>query len=246
MPVKASPNLQAKLLDLQAIDTKLNQLDHRAKMLPELERLAVLSAENTALRVELLGAAGARDDARLELARIESDVSVVEARIARDNARLQASTSVKDVAGLESELAGLHRRQLELEEIELTVMERLEALETTARSLEQTAGELAARVAEVSAERDLAAGQVALERSEVASGRSAITAALPEDLLALYERLRARYGIGATLLRGGTSVASGVKFHESDMQAIRATAPDEIVICPDSSAILVRTAESGL
>jgi hypothetical protein len=30
------------------------------------------------------------------------------------------------------------------------------------------------------------------------------------------------------------------------MVTIRAAAPDEVLLCPDSSAILVRTGESGL
>ena len=65
-------------------------------------------------------------------------------------------------------------------------------------------------------------------------------------MLALYERQRERYGFGASLLRGGVSSASGVKLNESDMATVRAAAPDDVLICPDSNAILVRTNESGL
>ena len=45
MALKASPDDQALLLDLQALDTKLSQLDHRAKSLPELATLADLGKE---------------------------------------------------------------------------------------------------------------------------------------------------------------------------------------------------------
>ena len=48
------------------------------------------------------------------------------------------------------------------------------------------------------------------------------------------------------MLRGGVSLASGVKLLENEMQAIRAAAPDDIIMCASSEAILVRTAESGL
>ncbi|MCU1558308.1 MAG: hypothetical protein JWN09_2303 [Microbacteriaceae bacterium] len=246
MPLKASPDDQAHLLELQAIDTRLRQLDHRAGTLPETAVLAGLSSDADALRAELLSAAGAVEDAQLELSRVEGDVAVVEARITRDTDRLQASSSVKDVAGLESELAGLHKRQLDLEEIELTVMERLEGLEAAAADLRARNDELQATMTDIAAERDAALATLTGERSHAAANRSTIAGKLPEDLLALYERQRQRYGTGASLLRGGVSSASGVKLNESDMAAIRAAAADDVVLCPDSNAILVRTSESGL
>jgi predicted nucleic acid-binding Zn-ribbon protein len=69
---------------------------------------------------------------------------------------------------------------------------------------------------------------------------------VPAELLALYEKQRARYGVGASLLRGGVSSASGVALNSSDMTMVRAAAPDVVLLCPDSNAILVRTNESGL
>ncbi|MHC5796070.1 zinc ribbon domain-containing protein [Lacisediminihabitans sp. FW035] len=246
MALKASPNDQAHLLELQALDTRIQQLEHKAKMLPQLAVIAGLESESTALRVETLSATGALEDAKRELGRIESDVALVEARITRDTDRLQASSSVKDVAGLESELAGLRRRQLELEEIELGVMERVEELESAVRSLRGRHDELQERIAGIVAEKDESLGGLTSERTHAAANRSTIAAKLPEDLLALYERQRARYGQGASLLRGGVSEASGLKLNEFDMAAIRAAAPDDVLICPESSAILVRTGESGL
>lgn len=246
MPLKASPNDQAHLLELQAIDTRLQQLDHRAKTLPEIAVLAGLSSDADALRRELASSNGALEDARRELGRIESDVGVVEARIKRDTERLQGSSSVKDVAGFESELAGLRRRQLDLEEIELGVMERVEGLEAAAAELTGRHDKLAVKIAAAAAEKDAVLEALTSERAHAAANRSTIAGKLPEELLALYERQRARYGFGASLLRGGVSSASGVKLNENDMAAIRSADPDEVLLCPDSSAILVRTAESGL
>ncbi len=71
-------------------------------------------------------------------------------------------------------------------------------------------------------------------------------AASPPTCWTLYEKQRARYGTGASFLQGGVSSASGVKLNESDMQVIRGRGPrDDVLLCPDSSAILVRTNESG-
>ncbi|WP_349897945.1 zinc ribbon domain-containing protein [Parafrigoribacterium soli] len=246
MPLKASPDDQAQLLQVQSIDTLLQQLDHRAKTLPELATLVTLTSEASALRHELLSANGALEDAQLELSRIEADVTVVENRIARDTERMQSTSSVKDVAGFEAELAGLRRRQLELEELELGVMERVEALEAAAAQARAGFDEAQAKIASVEAERDAALGSLAGERTHAAANRSTIASKLPADLLALYERQRERYGFGASLLRGGVSSASGVRLNENDMAVIRSAAPDDVLMCPDSNAILVRTNESGI
>ena len=71
-------------------------------------------------------------------------------------------------------------------------------------------------------------------------------AQVPADLLALYDRQRERYGIGATLLQHRTSSASGVELTAAEMHQIRQTAEDEVILDPNSSAILVRTEESGI
>ena len=246
MALKASPDDQAHLLELQAIDTKLRQLDHRAKSLPEVAILAGLASDAEALRIEHAQTAGALEDARIELGRVEADVAVVDARISRDSERLQASTSVKDVAGLESELAGLAKRKDDLEEIELGVMEKVEGLEEAVAGLAARRAELEAKLAAIGAERDAALETITSERTHAAANRATIASKLPAELIALYERQRDRYGFGASLLQGGVSQASGVKLNENDLAAIRAAAPDDVLLCPDSSAILVRTAESGL
>ena len=246
MPLKASQDDQAHLLELQAIDTRLQQLDHKAKTLPEIAALAGLTSEATELRQELMSATGALEDAKLELARVEADVSVVENRIARDTERMQATSSLKDVAGFESELNGLHRRQLELEEIELGVMQRVEDLEAAAAAVRMAFDGVQEKIAALEIERDAALGALGSERSHATANRSTIAGKLPADLLALYERQRERYGFGASMLRGGVSSASCVKLNENDMAVVRAAAADDVLLCPDSNAILVRTSESGL
>ena len=246
MALKASPDDQALLLDLQALDTKLAQLDHRARSLPELAALAALATEGDALRVTRMEQQGQLENVQLELSRLESDVQVVETRIARDSERLQASSSVKDVAALEQELSALRKRLDDLEEIELSVLEKLE--EHQGR-VDETAGRLAElldQVAAIEATRDAALASIGAERTTAAAGRRTIEAKVPADLLALYEKQRTRYGTGASLLRGGVSLASGVKLLEDELQKIRAAAPDDVLICPSSDAILVRTDESGL
>jgi len=246
MALTAPPETQALLLDLQQLDTRLNQLDHRAKSLPELAELTQLAKQADEVRRTLNEQSGALDDVNAELKRTESDVEVVEARIKRDGERLQTSTSVKDVAGLEHEITALQKRLNDLEEIELVVMERVEEHQAAVNQTRAEHEALQTRIADVKSARDAALATITAEREAAADDRRVLQTSVPNDLLALYEKQRARYGWGASLLQGGVSSASGVKLNESDMAVVRAATPETVLLCPDSNAILVRTGESGI
>ncbi|MCR8671122.1 hypothetical protein NWP09_08215, partial [Agrococcus sp. HG114] len=96
------------------------------------------------------------------------------------------------------------------------------------------------------AERGRDAAGLEEELAAARTEREQRAAVVPPELLALYERQRARYGIGATLLQRRTSVASGVELTASELYQIRSAADDDVILDPNSSAILVRTEESGL
>jgi predicted nucleic acid-binding Zn-ribbon protein len=171
---------------------------------------------------------------------------MVEKRIATDKERLEHTASAKDAQGLEHELQSLMGRRSDLEDIELAIMERLD--EAQARE-SQFAGDLVAAdeaLAHARSEEQAHSAELTAETARLASARSQLVAVLPGDLVALYERQRERYGQGATHLRAGISSASGVALTESDIQAVRQAPADEVRLCPDSNAILIRTAESGL
>ncbi|MEO8094959.1 MAG: hypothetical protein ABI632_08505 [Pseudolysinimonas sp.] len=246
MALTADPADQALLLDLQALDTKLQQLGHRASTLPESTALAGLTAQRETLQRTVAEQTGSWEDAQAELKRTESDVAVVDARIARDSERLQASASVKDVAALEQELAALAKRKSDLEDIELAVMETNEERETALSASRSALEDLDGGIRDATEARDAALGDVDSERSRAETERAAIAARVPQDLLALYEKQRARYGVGASMLQGGVSLASGVALNSSDMALVRAASAYDVLLCPDSNAVLVRTGESGL
>ena len=171
---------------------------------------------------------------------------MVSARIARDRDRLSTSSSTKDIQGLEHELASLIKRQGDLEDIELSVMERQEEIDGRFTAASARLDELLVREQELIVDRDDKLAQITAEIEQVTQRRARIASAIGSELLALYDKQRSRYGIGAALLTRGVSGGSHVKLHESDLAVIRAAAADDVVLDPDSNCILVRTEESGL
>ncbi len=242
--VKADPRDQRELLRVQELDTAIARARRAIASPPQAKALAEVRSAAAEVRSRRLAVTGELEDARAELARIESDVSVVETRMQRDSERMQHSASVKDVAGLESELEALRRRRSDLEDIELAIMERIETLESRLRDIDAEVSDLEARAAGLESELESETAAWEQRRSEAEDERATITSALPAELVALYERQRDRYGIGAARLVGGVSLASNMKLSPSDLAMVRAAAPDDVVLCPDSGAILVRGDDS--
>jgi predicted nucleic acid-binding Zn-ribbon protein len=246
--VKASVEAQLRLLELADLDAELSRLDHRRRTLPELEEYQRIEARDGELRDELAALEATESDLRREQAKAEADVDQVRSRVERDRTRLDAGqvSSPRELENLQSEIASLIRRQSDLEEIVLGVMERQEAAELRRKTLTQEEGALARQRDEIAARRDAALGEIG-EQEEKASGlRAGVAADVPGDLLDLYGKLRAQHGVGAAALRRGRCEGCHLSLNTVDLARIRAAPPDEVLRCEECRRILVRTPDSGL
>jgi uncharacterized protein len=246
--VKASPEAQQRLLELADLDAELSRLDHRRRSLPEAAEAQRIEARDRELRDEMVGLEAQETDLAREQGKAEADVEQVRSRVDRDQGRLDAGqvSSARELENLQSEIASLGRRQSDLEEIVLDVMERRETAQNRRDALaaEQTA--LADELGEVTARREAALAEIAEEAGKAQDRRSGVAAEEPADLLALYEKLRAQHGVGAAALRGGRCQGCHLSLNTVDLNRIRAADPDEVLRCEECRRILVRTPESGL
>ena len=238
---------QWRLLDIQALDTRLDQIAHRERTLPEHAELTALAERADALRDELVAAETTASDTQRELTKAEADVEQVRQRAARDQARLEAGQGGhKELESLQHELATLGRRQSELEDLELEVMERMESATAEVERLQAERDALQGEVDAITARRDSALGDLADEREKLVRDRVGMVAGLDAALLALYEKIRASTGAGAAMLRARRCEGCRLELNPQDLQRIRAAAVDEVVRCEECGRILVRTGESGL
>lgn len=247
--MKASPDAQLRLLELADLDAELSRLDHGRRSLPEHAELELIEQRGTELRDALAALAAREGDLRREQAKAEADVEQVRARIQRDQRRLDTGqvSSPRELESLQSEIASLLRRQDDLEEIVLEVMERRESAEAEQRSAAAERERISADRQAVTGRRDAALAELAELAGKAADRRAAVTAELPAALLDLYERLRVQHGgVGAAALRRGRCEGCHLSLNTVDLNTIRAADPDEVLRCEECRRILVRTAESGL
>jgi uncharacterized protein len=247
--VKASPEAQQRLLELADLDAELGRLEHRRRGLPEHAELASLEQRDRALRDEITTLEAREGDLRREQAKADADVEQVRSRVTRDRTRLDAGqvSSPRELENLQSEIESLLRRQSDLEDVELDVMERLEAAQGRLKEAGSERASIATDVEAATARRDVALAEIDGLASAAAQGRAAVVAAEPADLVELYERLRAQHGgVGAAALRRGQCQGCHLSLNTVDLNAMRAAAADDVLRCEECRRILVRTDESGL
>ncbi len=247
-PVKASPQEQLRLLELADLDAELGRLDHRRRGLPELAEVERLDARGAELRDGIVTAETEIGDLAREQNKAEGDVEQVRARVDRDRKRLDAGqvSSPRELGNLQSEIESLHRRQSDLEEIVLDVMERREAVDNRLAALSAEQARLGGELEDAMARRDKAAAEIAKQAGILGERRASITTGVPADVLALYEKLREQHGVGAAALRRGRCEGCHMELNTVDLNRIRAADPDEVLRCEECRRILVRTPESGL
>lgn len=243
--MNASPTDQRRLLEVAQLDTRIRQAEGAKRNPPQAERVQALIARRQELSHELATRLGARDDLRADLARIESDVAMVDARRARDAERLNSTSNVKEAQGLESELSSLARRKNDLEDAELELMERLEEADAAVTAQEALIAETNAEGASLSAEAKRVVAEASAVLDAATRDRGAVAGSIAPELLAYYDRVAAR-SAGAALLRRGTCEGCRMVLAGTDLQAVRLAAEDAVLTCPECGCILVRTEESGL
>ena len=247
--MKADPFAQLKLLDVQELDARADLLRHQRGALPEIAEAAALEVTRGELADRLRDAQITVDDLTVEQKKADADVEQVKARRTRDRDRMDQGliTNPKDLSRMQHELESLDRRISNLEDAELEVMEQLEEAQRTLDELTGQIAEADARLAVLNAARDTRQAEIDADLAGVASERGPAVDGMPEDLLALYERLRTQKGgVGAALLRARQCGGCQLTIDPAEIAVIRATASDEVVRCEECQRILVRTSESGL
>ena len=247
--MKAAPDDQLRLLDLQALDAALDRLSHRRRTLPEIAEAEELRRRLTRLGDDVVLLETEDSDLGREQSKVDADVDQVRTRMQRDQQRLDAGQvgSPRELENLQSEIESLHRRQSELEDVELEVMEKREVVQGRIGELQREREQAALTLSETEQRRDTTWAEIDAEADKTTTQRAELATTLPTDLVDLYEKIRSSSaGVGAAALRRAQCEGCHLALNTTDINRIRAADPDEVLRCEECRRILVRTADSGL
>jgi uncharacterized protein len=235
---------QRRLLEVQALDTRLQQLAHQRRNHPSLATLAELDQRLRDLHGSLVDSRTAVADLEREVTKAERDVEQVRQRAARDQQKLDnGALGAKDATAVMSELESLARRQNVLEEAELELMERLEAHQEALAKVEAAHGELVAAQEKVAAERDAAFAEIDGAARQVDAERTTVADGLDAGLVTLYDRLRSQLGSGAAALNGNRCEGCRLELNPGDLATAKNAPPEQVVRCEECGRILVRVTQ---
>lgn len=246
--MNADPAAQRRLLDLAAVDAELTRAAHRRGSLPELAEIAQIDKALQTSRDSLIVAETSASDLDRDIRKLEAEIDQVRAREDRDRGLLDSGSisSGKQLEDLQHELATLRRRQTVLEDDLLEVMEQREATDVDLEKGRAALADIEQRHLDATRRRDEALAELDSIEVHGAQNRRILTGELPTDLVMLYERIRARNGTGAALLRAGRCGACQLELDRTAIGHLREASPDEVVRCEECGVVLVRTPESGL
>jgi len=189
------------------------------------------------------------DDLTVEQQKVDTDVEQVKARRVRDRDRMDKGliTNPKDLERMQHELQSLERRIASLEDDELEVMARVEDAQRELDSLTAQVQAADERLATLATARDEKQAEIDAELAKATAERATTVEGMPEDLMALYEKLRAQKGgVGAAALHQRRCTGCQLGIDTAELAVIKRAPSNEVIRCEECSRILVRTPESGL
>jgi predicted nucleic acid-binding Zn-ribbon protein len=237
--MKAAAEQQNHLIELADLDSEM--IRNRAALAHlttgELFSLQRQNQRNAAAK--LIEARNALDSVELEFKRADADLLLVEQRIEKDKQKLNQTTSPKDAQGIQSELESLAKRKSELEDFELSVMEKKEQCELALAEITKEKQLIDQELSslENANEQEILKLRSGLELT--GSKRIQLTTRIDQDLVELYES-KSKRGIAAARLLNRECGACRMTIGATALAEIVALPSDEVATCPDCQAILIR------
>ena len=239
--MQASPEQQSLVLELQLLDNEIMQANTKLKSLPEVEQLLHIDKRIITATDEVATVKLEADQITLELRRGEVDVETVTDRIKKDEARLASGNATpKELEQTQHEIQTLKKRQLALEEIELEIMVRSEAVTERSKVLSTDLTSLETLKAEINQRLTAATNEINSVISAKQKDRGVVAVKIEKALLDLYDKIRSSSGIGAASLVGNKCNGCNLAINAVEMQRIKTLPVDEVLRCEECRRILVR------
>ncbi len=235
-------NLEAqltKLLKYQGLVLEIRKLEQQAQQLK-------IKAENDVLREQLLRKSteltanlAASETLAREKRRILDEQQLVSKRLEQDQSRLKTTAVPRDAISLQHEIDTLEKRARVLSEelagVELEIAAQNETHHQIERERESLERDLELQRESLKLELEELRNQHASDKQQAHALRSEID----ETLMREFDRKSER-GVAVGLLMRNTCGACNMSLTSTAINVLLATPKDQLLHCPECSAILVR------
>ena len=229
----------AALLEVQVVDTTIDQLRHRLDHLPESAAVAAALLRQRGLDEELRGARADADRLTAEIETGEARTEEIRRHLERLDRQMKTIIAPREAEALQREIDTLRAEMSEIDDRCLVAMDDLGSVETRMSELSSAIEAVARDVATARGAEGAAAAEVRAAIEEQQRLREAAATNVPAAMLASYDtRRRQLAGVAVARLAGLTCGGCHVDISRSEADQL-AKAPDDERECPNCSRWLV-------
>jgi uncharacterized protein len=228
------------LLELQRIDTTLDQLDHRRVRLPQRDEATAAQAAVRELERRRAELSTRSEELVAAIEDLERDGATITTQKRRLEGQLKTVVSARQAEALTHELDALDRRRDELDDRELA---HLEEQSTVAAELVEVEGQLPPteqRLAVARTSLGEVESEIDADIARLRAERSALAGRFDADVLRRYEALRSRFGgVAVARLDGSRCGGCYLDLSTAERDRVRSTPAGEFADCPQCGRLLV-------
>jgi hypothetical protein len=224
MAINATASDLQRLLDLQAEDLEIKKLEERRASLPEAQRLVEVNDQLAELVADIEIATKQFDEIQREQNRIEGEIELGDQKIAKEEQRLFAGgvSNPKELSALQAEVEMLKRKKGEVEDQLLEVMVARDQASSTLERLRSEQQAAATEAEALTSKVGALTSDIESQLGDHTGARTAIAGEIPDDVLKLYEQLRAsKGGVGAAALEAGTCQGCHTKLPNKEVERLK-------------------------
>ena len=231
-----------RLLDVQVLDSAIDQIPHRSRPAPGTGPLPGRSRPSSPRPTPgppTPRAASRRpNDASSELERLGTARATKKARLEQ---QLKTVSAPREAEALMGEIATVDRERSEADDEELELLDVVEAAGAERAAAEADVDRLRLDQAEAKAALDSAEAALDVERAELATRRAEAAATVGASILARYDRTRKGFGgVAISRLNAGRCGACHLDQSRAALDALRHAPDDAEIECEQCGRLLVR------
>lgn len=231
------------LLEVQRLDTEIEQLRHQRSGLPQREKLRAARAERDAMQRQMGDTAAQRAETLMRQKRLEGEAGVLEANAEAKNTQLYSGKirALKSLEALQHEIRSLRDRQNHLEDRAIEALIEADDLRNDLKRLETETASLNERITVLEAELDAAAAEIDVTLTASTAARDAAAAVVDAEVLMRYERRRAAFGyLTAVAFDPVSGCSCPIAMPKLEAARIARCEPPAVLDCSECGRMVVR------
>lgn len=231
------------LLEVQDLDTKIDQLAHKRATLPERAEIEALGPEAAAAAQRAADAETKKAELEAEQRRLEALDEDLDAKLVEADRTLYGGTlkAMREIEALQHEIEKMKNDQSEAETRILEIFDEVEALDAAIQAARDRQHEVAGDTERLEARLAAAEAEIDAELNDVTARRNDAAARVPDEMLSHYTEYRKYYeGQVVARFEGGNCRGCPLSMPATEADRVKHLPAGTTVTCDECGRYVLR------